>query len=57
MNPYNDDSDDEEIEYEDQGFYEDRDTLSRGRQALGLSVNYVPSWKPPHAVREIYQNW
>jgi hypothetical protein len=31
--------------------------LTRCRQALGLSIKYVESWKPRDAFREFFQNW
>ena len=37
--------------------YDDRDALARCRQALGLSINYVRTWKPRDAFREFFQNW
>jgi hypothetical protein len=37
--------------------YEDRDTLRRTKQALGLTRNYVPSWTSRDAFREFFQNW
>ncbi|KAH7305638.1 hypothetical protein BKA65DRAFT_560112 [Rhexocercosporidium sp. MPI-PUGE-AT-0058] len=37
--------------------YEDRDTIKNGRQALGLTRNYVPSWTSRDAFREFFQNW
>lgn len=37
--------------------YEDRDTLRRSKQALGLTRSYVPSWTSRDALREFYQNW
>ncbi|KAE9373626.1 hypothetical protein N431DRAFT_338191 [Stipitochalara longipes BDJ] len=36
---------------------EDRDALKKGRQSLGLSRSYVPSWDSRHAFREFFQNW
>jgi len=36
---------------------EDRDTLKRGRQSLGLSRNYVPKWDARDEFREFFQNW
>lgn len=31
--------------------------LRDGKQSLGLGENYVPGWRPPHAIREYHQNW
>lgn len=58
MDPYDSDSDTEDWEFRN-GYYLDDDpsALRRGRQALGIARNYVPGWKPAHAIREFYQNW
>ena len=37
--------------------YEDRDSLGRARQALGISVDYVDGWDRSDGFREFYQNW
>jgi hypothetical protein len=37
--------------------YKDRDSLGRARQALGISMNYVPRWDRSNGFREFYQNW
>ncbi|KAJ5046834.1 uncharacterized protein L3040_004059 [Drepanopeziza brunnea f. sp. 'multigermtubi'] len=37
--------------------YEDRDTIKKSRQALGLTRNYVPTWTGRDAFRELFQNW
>jgi hypothetical protein len=31
--------------------------LKAGRQALGLTRNYVPDWQTRDGFRELYQNW
>jgi hypothetical protein len=36
---------------------EDAGTLCDGMQSLGIDKNYVPDWRPPHAIREYHQNW
>jgi hypothetical protein len=36
---------------------DDRGILCDSRQSLGLEYNYVPDWRPPHAIREYHQNW
>ena len=41
----------------DSGVEQDnRDALAQCRQALGLSINYMRTWKPRDAFREFYQN-
>ncbi|KAH9217392.1 hypothetical protein DL95DRAFT_493667 [Leptodontidium sp. 2 PMI_412] len=45
-----------DIEASNEG-YEDRDTIKRSKQALGLTRNYVPSWTSRDAFREFFQNW
>jgi hypothetical protein len=42
-------------DYDDE--YEDREALTRCRQALGLSIKYVETWKSRDAFREFFQNW
>lgn len=37
--------------------YEDRESLRRSRQALGISVDYVPTWTLRDGFREFFQNW
>jgi hypothetical protein len=37
--------------------YEDRESLRRSRQSLGISVAYVPAWTPQDGFREFFQNW
>jgi hypothetical protein len=36
---------------------EDRETLRRSRQSLGISAAYVPTWTPRDGFREFFQNW
>ncbi|KAF8853690.1 hypothetical protein BDZ45DRAFT_806466 [Acephala macrosclerotiorum] len=49
---------DEESEVElSQELNEDRDVLKKGRQALGLTRKYVPTWTARDAFREFFQNW
>lgn len=58
MAPYDSDSGDEDWTNQyDQGPDEDTSILRNGKQALGLTKKYVPTWKPGHAIREFYQNW
>ncbi|CZR65094.1 uncharacterized protein PAC_14994 [Phialocephala subalpina] len=58
MDPYDSDSGTEDWEFGDSyDLDDDRSVLRPGRQALGIGRNYVPSWKPAHAIREFYQNW
>ena len=37
--------------------YEDRSTLRRETQPMGISKGYVPEWEPAEAFREFTQNW
>ena len=58
MDPF--DSDSEGEDWDDEAQFQlddDYNVLRRGRQPLGLAINYVPRWKPVHAIREFYQNW
>ncbi|KAH7377556.1 hypothetical protein BKA64DRAFT_254172 [Cadophora sp. MPI-SDFR-AT-0126] len=61
MDPFDPfDSDFEGEDLEDEAHYQldyNHNVLRRGRQPLGLARNYVPRWKPVHAIREFYQNW
>jgi hypothetical protein len=50
--PGDGDSSDETVER-----YEDRDSLGRTSQALGISIDYVPGWVQSDGFREFYQNW
>lgn len=54
MEDYSDVESDEEPQVED---LEDRETLKRTKQPLGLSRNYVPEWTAHDAFREFFQNW
>ena len=36
---------------------EDPDSLKRCGQALGISVDYVPTWSLRDGFREFFQNW
>ncbi len=38
-------------------FLDPGNDLSAGRQALGLTRNYVPDWTTRDAFREFIQNW
>jgi len=37
-------------------YYEDRETSTRTRQALGLTRSYVADWEGDAAFRELFQN-
>lgn len=37
--------------------FEDRETLKPGKQALGISIEYVRDWTTRDAFREFFQNW
>lgn len=41
----------------DLGEYSDRDELRPTTHTLGITRNYVPTWSPQDAFRELYQNW
>jgi hypothetical protein len=54
---YNIDSENDSYSFEDFVEYEDRESLRRSRQSLGISVAYVPTWTPQDGFREFFQNW
>jgi hypothetical protein len=48
---------DSDASSEDYGEYEDRQSLTRSRQGLGIDINYVPRWTLRDGFREFFQNW
>ena len=56
MDPFAFPSDDDISQYDisDEG---EQSILCNGMQSLGIERNYVPDWRPPHAIREYHQNW
>jgi hypothetical protein len=51
------DSENDCYSFDDFVEYEDRESLRRSRQSLGISVAYVPTWTPKDGFREFFQNW
>ncbi len=54
---YNIDLENDSYSFDDFVEYEDRDSLRRSRQSLGISVAYVLTWTPQDGFREFFQNW
>jgi hypothetical protein len=54
---YNIDSEKDSFSFDDFVVYEDRESLRRSRQSLGILVTYVPTWTPQDGSREFFQNW
>jgi hypothetical protein len=54
---YDVESEDDSYSADEFAEYEDRESLRRSRQALGISMGYVPAWTPRDGFREFYQNW
>ena len=54
---YDIESEDDSYSFDEFVEYEDRESLRRSRQSLGISVAYVPAWTPQDGFREYFQNW
>ncbi|KAE8447267.1 hypothetical protein EG329_010961 [Mollisiaceae sp. DMI_Dod_QoI] len=56
MDFYEPSGDDSEVEIS-HALQEDRNMLSKGKQAVGLARDYVPGWTSRDGFREFFQNW